>query len=412
MLKASSKTFPVKTGEKCVSFLEGTTTVLTLEEQLGADGAEGRVFRCTTKSGKAYAVKIYHSEYRVPRSEQLLRKLHFLTLAQAEFVKFRDPCFAWPLATVHLGKKPPDIIASNFIGFVMPLAGRLHEFYDLIKRFRTSGTPTLTQRIAMAFFLARGFAALHAVTAVATPEGPRRVTFTVGDVNDSNIRVTDSNTIFFFDCDSYIVRAGSDDFGQWTTTIDYSSPEFLAKGQTEKYIRTSQDDNFGLAVLIFRLLNNWELPYRYHGATVKSRTALILDRRFPYASNSQDHVIPGAERTLAEYRSSMHPIVSQLFERAFLPNRARPNAAEWVSALQTFLLSRSDVPKRRSPNTIENDGARIPSGHSNLSYWTRTPSTLTAYPIHPPSKSSKGSWRVWLIAAVIVGILILIRSRS
>jgi DNA-binding helix-hairpin-helix protein with protein kinase domain len=330
--------------------LNGALTQLTIQEQLGADGAEGRVFRAETPSKSQYAVKIYFDDYRAPRTELLFKKLHLMMLAQHTFAKSEEPRFAWPLATVHLGTSSADLKQEKFVGFAMPLLPKMREFYSLIKRARQHKVPTLTQRIALAFFVAKGFRMLHAGVTVTPPTGgSTRISFAVGDVNDSNIRATEANVICFFDCDSYILHLSKESFGHWTTTEAYSSPEFLASPAREKYTRSAKDDDFGLAVLIFRLLNDWQLPYAYDGAGGSTKTRLILEGRFPYGRTSKDQVLPAAKGALQDYQSATHDRIKELFEQAFAKDRRRPSSADWVGGLQMYLLSRSDLRTRPQP---------------------------------------------------------------
>jgi DNA-binding helix-hairpin-helix protein with protein kinase domain len=123
---------------------------------------------------------------------------------------------------------------------------------------------------------------------------------------------------------------------------EYASPEYLAaKNRKGSFVRSASDDNYGLAVLIFRLLNDWQRPYLYRGAKRLSAEALIQEGRFPYGSPS-DKVIPDAVATLATYDAEMDPRLKRLFEGAFLKGQPRPTAADWATALGESALARKD----------------------------------------------------------------------
>jgi len=110
---------------------------------------------------------------------------------------------------------------------------------------------------------------------------------------------------------------------------------------------TDSHDNFGLAVLIFRLLNGWALPYRFDGHGQVSKEALILARKFPFSRSSAEKVLPQDASVLDVYRGTFDDRIKSLFERAFLDGRARPTAAEWDQALGDFLTARTRVRSRK-----------------------------------------------------------------
>jgi DNA-binding helix-hairpin-helix protein with protein kinase domain len=345
-LGIAQTSYPAGTGDQCCAMMDNVLTVFRLGETLGADGAEGRVFRATTGAGKDYAIKIYDQSYRAERVETLLKKLAWMVQAKDTFIESTRPAFAWPLALVYRGTDRNDLSAPNFIGFVMPLGDGLMMLMDLMERYRKHGVPTLTERMAMMALLASGFQRLHDGVVVKTPGGDRHITFAMGDVSEQNIRVAKNYMLFLIDCDGYIVRVDGEAFDQWTRTPEYSSPEYHEASNPKDYRWEAEDDNYGLAAITFRFLNNWHLPYRYKGATNTSKAAFIRARRFPFSARSADQVM-GADAPLAAYRSQMDEGLKLMFDQVFLAGvGSRPSAGAWVQALKQALRRRPDLRER------------------------------------------------------------------
>ncbi|WP_156918452.1 hypothetical protein [Bradyrhizobium sp. Cp5.3] len=337
-------------GASCCAKVQGEFRVFKLVKQLGSDGAEGRVFHGQSGSLNC-AIKVYSQEHRRQGSdEKLLRKISLLIAAGTPFASARAPLFAWPQATIHKGTTPADLTAKQFVGFMMPMGDGLVSLAEIAERAKKFNKPSLTQRHMIGYLVARGFAMIHLGSQITDAGGTTRVSFAVGDVNDSNIAVTNDYVPFFLDCDSYIIRTRADIFDHAYGRPEYASPEYLtAKAIGERMVRAASDDNFGLAVLIFRLLNDWQRPYIYRGAKRLSAEALILERRFPYSSSGSE-VIPDAKATLEAYRTEIDPRLKLLFKRAFLKGGARPTAAEWATSLGESVVARKDfVQAPKSP---------------------------------------------------------------
>jgi DNA-binding helix-hairpin-helix protein with protein kinase domain len=381
-----SRTFSLAVGGLCCANVRGEFRTFKLIRQVGSDGAEGRVFH--GQSGNVNcAIKIYSEEYRRQRNDEaLLRKISLLASVGKAFLSTKAPLFAWPLGTVHAGNAPADLSPNKFVGFAMPMGEELTSLAGIAERAKKFGAPTLTQRHMIAYLIARGFAMIHLGAEVTGPGAATRVAFSVGDVNDSNIAVTADYIPFFLDCDSYIVRTSTEIFDHVYGRPEYMSPEYLAaKDKKARFIRAASDDNYGLAVLIFRLLNDWQRPYLYSGAKHLSMEVLIQEGRFPYASLG-DRVIRDAEPTFAAYQSEINSRLKALFERAFLKGKLRPTAAEWVVALGEAAVARNDFAgmqtKTQAPRPV-----------------APTPTPPRALPTAPPSL---GSAIAWFIAAVVV----------
>ena len=392
------KTYPLEVGGSCCARVRGDFQILKLVEQVGSDGAEGRVFRGQAKNLN-YAIKIYSHEYRGQGSdERLLRKLTLMVAAGQSFLSSTAPLFAWPLATVHLGSKQSHLTANRFIGFAMPIGENLISLPAIAEQAKKHRHPDLTERHLIAYYLARGFAMIHMGAEVRDVTGPIRVTFAIGDVNDSNIAVTRDYYPFFLDCDSYIIRTPMEVFDHAYGRPEYASPEYLtAKAHNGSKVRAASDDNYGLAVLIFRLLNDWQRPYLYRGAKSLSPKDLIPEGRFPYGP-STDEVIPDAVNALKAYNAEIDPRLKALFERTFLKGRQRPTAAEWVTALSESAQTRIVQKPSKAPPR--------PSARPQLRL-VRRPRAPIAPAKLPAQQVASNSLR-WLIGFLVVATLILL----
>ncbi len=118
----------------------------------------------------------------------------------------------------------------------------------------------------------------------------------------------------------------------------YTPPELLKRATFENVIRTTNTDNFSLAVLLFQLLFLGRHPFagRYKGnADIDEETA-IRQRQFAYSlSNTKKKLSPPPDSINI---SDLPEDIVKLFHQAFEAD-IRPNAAEWIPALDAMLKS-------------------------------------------------------------------------
>ncbi len=231
---------------------------------------------------------------------------------------------AWPLDLL----RTPD--ANRWvIGFLMPRApGRrpLLEFYNPGKRRQVCPLFSYQYLHRTARNLAAAVGAIHA-------RG-----YVIGDVNESNILVTDTALVTLVDTDSFQVP-------DHQTGVVYrcpvGKPEFTPpelQGKTFRDIdRAPEHDLFGLAVLLFQLLMEGTHPYAgvYTGEGEPPPVeARIRAGHFPYGPGST----PYRPAPLAPPYVLLAPELRHLFERCFVTGHAdpaaRPSADLWVNALQ------------------------------------------------------------------------------
>ncbi|WP_172253870.1 protein kinase domain-containing protein [Saccharibacillus deserti] len=278
-------------------------------QELGR-GGEGSVFEV---AGRPEVVaKIYHKPLPKEKQDKIEAMVRLKTERLLRFT-------VWPVEVLRDSGR-------RVIGFLMPrLNGKeIHKLYGpktRLTEFAQAGYPFLVHTAAN---LARAFAAVH-------EEG-----HVVGDINHSNFYVTDQATILMLDCDSFQVQSGSKRFGCDVGIPMYMPPELQGVTSFRGMVRTRNHDNFGLAVFIFMLLFMGRHPFagKYSGQGEMPIERAIREFRFAYGPSSSGRQMQPPPGSLP--LQLLPPTVQALFLRAFAQESMtrRPNAQEWVSALQ------------------------------------------------------------------------------
>jgi DNA-binding helix-hairpin-helix protein with protein kinase domain len=289
-----------------------------------ASGGEGAVH--TVAGDPGLLAKVYHRPPDPDRGE----KLRWMTAhAAAEVSRFA----AWPAATLHDGEGGP------LVGFLMPrFAGyrAIHTLYSPAHRRTAFPTADWAFLIHTAMNCAAAFDALHAAGHV------------IGDVNQSNLLVSEKALVGLIDCDSFQVTADGRLFPCDVGVSPYTPPEL--QGQSLRgVVRTPNHDRFGLAVLVFHLLFMGRHPFagRFLGKGEMPLEQAIAEHRFVYGRDAQALQMAPPPNALAP--EVLSPELRQLFERAFgrgsAAEGARPAAAEWQAALAAFVKQLRTCPR-------------------------------------------------------------------
>ena len=205
----------------------------------------------------------------------------------------------------------------------------------------------------------------------------------IGDVNHTNFLVSPDTSVFLIDVDSMQVKdhrtgkvhrcpVGKEDF---------TSPRLMGKRFSE-VDRTSDDDNFGLAVLIFQILMDGNHPYdpvdrtgstgtnqkrRGNTANGESPYTAILDTHAKAWLDAGKIPDPALRRQMREHIIAiiapisttdyttiilprmiawleLEPELQELFRQAFPAeqldsNTSRPSPGEWIKALEEAMKS-------------------------------------------------------------------------
>lgn len=232
------------------------------------------------------------------------------------------PSIAWPVDRLFTEDNP-----AQFVGYVMPRVDNMRQVFSFYNpRTRRKVCPLFHYRylVRTARNLAAAFRALH-------ERG-----YVVGDVNESNVLVSETALVTLVDTDSFQVTADGVVHRCPVGKPEYTPPE-LQGVRFREVDRKPEHDNFGLAVLIFLLLMEGTHPYagRY---TQPGDVPPIPDRiqggHFPYSSLRRG---PYEPMSTAPPIGILHPevrnLVRQCFEQGFTHPASRPSAADWQQAL-------------------------------------------------------------------------------
>lgn len=287
--------------------------------RLGAElgrGGEASVYELPARPN--FVAKVYHKSPGSDKSEKLTR---MVALQTDRILKLA----AWPVAVLRTKQ------GSQIVGVALPNVGTYKDVHLLyspksrIKEFPPKvNWPFL---IRSASNIARAFAVIHEYGHV------------IGDVNQSNVRVSpDSAVVSLIDCDSFQIHSEARYFLCEVGVPLYTPPELQEK-TFSGFVRTSNHDNFGLAVLIFHLLFMGRHPYagKFSGRGEMPIEKAIYEFRFAYSRESYRTQMQPPPNSLT--LSQISPALAGFFEQAFSPNgvkRGRPTATEWVNALASF----------------------------------------------------------------------------
>ncbi len=300
---------------------ESTRTIITLTERelLGA-GGEARIYALPQAS--MLVAKVYHKP----------SKLRARKLAAMIANPPKDPMSGQGHTSIIW---PVDLLRSvdakgEIVGFLMPRVSRMRRVIDFYHpKTRREACPLFNY-----LYLHRTgrnlAAAIHALHARG---------YVVGDMNESNVLVSDTALVTLIDSDSFQVcdpRTGE------FYRCNVGKPEFTPpelQGQVFAAVdRKAEHDLFGLAVIIFQLLMEGTHPFAgvFTGlGDPPSYEQRISSGHFTY---SNGRVVPYRPMPTAPSFEILHPALRQLFVRCFRDGhdnpKARPHAQAWVDALK------------------------------------------------------------------------------
>ncbi|MGB3651261.1 MAG: tetratricopeptide repeat protein [Rivularia sp. (in: cyanobacteria)] len=291
---------------------------MNLNVSLGR-GGEACIY--TVPSDAEIVAKVYHKP-----DLQKARKLEVMVLHPPSnpTASLGHISIAWPSELIRATDG-----SNQIIGFMMPRIRGMRPVIDFYNpRTRRQHCPLFNYQylIRTARNLAAAFAALH------------QAEYCVGDVNESNILVSDTALVTVVDTDSFQVRDPQTDIVYRTPVgkPEFTPPELQNKTFSE-CDRAIPHDLFGLGVLIFQLLMEGTHPFSGIFQSVGEPPpyeARIAKGHFTYSVNRR---VPYAPTPIAPSWEILHPTLQQLFVRCFEdghnnPN-IRPNAQTWLLAL-------------------------------------------------------------------------------
>ncbi|WGV28246.1 tetratricopeptide repeat protein [Halotia branconii] len=261
---------------------------------------------------------------------------------------------AWPLDLLRAADISDEFADNNsdrIIGFLMPRIRGMRPVIDFYNpRTRRQHCPLFNYQYLLrtARNLAAAFAALHSSG------------YCVGDVNESNILVSDTALVTLVDTDSFQVR---DLDNSVVYRCPVGKPEFTPPELQNKIFaqhdREIAHDLFGLGVLVFQLLMEGTHPFSgiFQGIPEPPPyEARIAAGHFTYSRKRQ---VPYLPTPIAPAWEILHPKLQELFLRCFEDGHSdtqlRPSAQNWLSALaeaEDSLITCTTNPQHRYNNHL------------------------------------------------------------
>ncbi|NER04242.1 MAG: DNA-binding protein [Okeania sp. SIO3C4] len=293
--------------------------IVTLDTQnLIGGGGEGRIY--PVLQDPSLVAKIYHK----PTDEDADKLTVMFSHPPDAPMAAGHSAIAWPVDLLHTLNSKQQII-----GFLMPRVFRaepIHIFYN--PRNRREQKPLFNYRY------------LHrtARNLVAAVNALHKSGYAVGDINESNMLVTDTALVTLVDTDSFQVRDPYtlEVYRCPVGKLEFTPPEL--QGQSFREVdRLPEHDLFGVAVLIFQVLMEGTHPFAgvYQGrGEPPSLEARIQAGHFPYSKKR----VPYRPTPLAPNFKILHPSIQELFidcfEKGHEHPTERPDTKIWLQALR------------------------------------------------------------------------------
>ncbi|MEH2072460.1 MAG: tetratricopeptide repeat protein [Nostoc sp.] len=299
--------------------------------------------------------------YGLPSDSNLVAKIyHKPTTAHAEKLQamLANPPENPTASLGHISIAwPEDLLraadgSNDILGFLMPRIQGMRPIIDFYNpRTRRQHCPLFNYQYLLrtARNLAAAFAALHASG------------YCIGDVNESNILVSDTALVTLIDTDSFQVRNPNTNLVYRCSVgkPEFTPPELQNKTFAE-HDREISHDLFGLSVLVFQLLMEGTHPFSgiFQGAMEPPPyEARIAAGHFTY---SQKRRVPYLPTPIAPPWEILHPSLQELFVRCFEDGhnnpQVRPSAQTWLSAIaeaEDSLITCTTNPQHRYNNHLD-----------------------------------------------------------
>ena len=301
----------------------GQTVILRSSEEL-ASGGEGTVY--LPSQFPNLAAKIYHNP-----SDNISAKLRLMIANPPRVPRSEEGriAIAWP-EDILLEPGRPDRVA----GFLMRLvSGRpIIQYYS--PRLRPKTAPHFTYEHLLV-------AARNLAEAVDVFHGQRNI---IGDINESNVLVTENASVALIDTDSFQVidRRNGSIYRSPVGKPEYTPAE-LQGHRFDSTDRNSDHDLFGLAVIIYQVLMEGFHPFT--GAYTGSGDPPQLEDRiasgqFPH---SRERTVSLNPSPIAPRWDALQPRLQQEFLQCFdighNSPETRPTAHEWAQTLEDAMGS-------------------------------------------------------------------------
>jgi DNA-binding helix-hairpin-helix protein with protein kinase domain len=278
-------------------------------------GGEGIVY--VHPSDPKTLAKLYKPEKLPLDTDQVERLTYQVTVREPRLLAVTG----WPAGLLS------DERTRKVIGFTMPkIPGMpIWNLYSPSERLKFFPKATWALQVRAASNLAAAFDEIHTFG------------YLVGDVSQKNAFVSSDFKVGFIDCDSFQVRTPKRVIPCKVGTPEYVPPEL--QQQRWDVARTENNDNFGLAVLIYQLLFVSAHPYCGidRGARDATLADNIRDYRFSQGpdANKWNMAPPPLTPTFADIPADLGTLFRRAFERGS-QNNTRPMPREWLHTLWTL----------------------------------------------------------------------------
>jgi WD40 repeat protein len=307
---------------------QSNQALITLSEpMLIGTGGEARVY--ALPETPSLVAKIYHQPTG-RRAHKLAAML--ANPPQATMNSSGHASIAWPVDLLLSADKTRRSY-NSVVGFLMPRINRMKPIIDFYHpRTRRQACPLFSY-----LYLHRAGRNLAAAVRSLHERG-----YVIGDLNESNILVSETALVTLVDTDSFQVR---DTHGGEVYRCAVGKPEFTPPELQDKSFaeidREPAHDLFGLAVILFQLLMEGTHPFagqftgRGEPPAVETR---ISSGHFPHAPNGLLRRVPYRPVPAAPPFYVLSPPLRELFVRCFDDGhrepQARPDARVWAETLK------------------------------------------------------------------------------
>ena len=396
---------------------------IILGSEVGS-GGEGAVYR--VQGNPDQVAKIWHNP--TPRSGEkiavMVRQRPAVSVSSGGLGR---PLFGARVNRAHVPFAWPDDAlyddSNRIVGFLMPYVDlsqyrESQAFFNPAARRRTEQELNTTfgdaDLLRMARNLAEAVRQIHAAGHV------------IGDVNEKNLLINARSEVIIVDIDA--IQISDPNGGRlYRCTVgreDYTPPRLQGVRYSE-IDRETNDDLFGLAVLIFKLIMGGYHPYMSRIApddedAITELGEKIRNGYFPY---NEDNTVPDEyKQPVLRYQENWDGLrqeIKHLFCEAFDPfllrtgTGNRPSPEDWIIALDRAIelqrqqaTTRRSVIRRRSRNRGQSSSQNAPQSQAGAAH---TPPQVGQQPSQPSAPTLSRTVRLG-VAAGVIGTIALVTS--
>jgi serine/threonine protein kinase len=396
---------------------------IILDTEVGS-GGEGAVYR--VQGNPDQVAKIWHNP--TPRSGEKIAVM----VRQRPAVSVSSGGRGRPLFGARVNRAhapfawPDDALyddSGRTVGFLMPYVDlsqyrESQAFFNPAARRRTEQELNTTfgdsDLLLMARNLAEAVRQIHAAGHV------------IGDVNEKNLLINARSEVIIVDIDA--IQISDPNGGRlYRCTVgreDYTPPRLQGVRYSE-IDRETNDDLFGLAVLIFKLIMGGYHPYMSRIApddedAITELGEKIRNGYFPY---NEDNTVPDEyKQPVLRYQENWDGLrqeIKHLFCEAFDPfllrtgTGNRPSPEDWIIALDRAIelqrqqaTTRRSIIRRRSRNRGQPSSQNAPQSQARPAH---TPPQVSQQPNQPSAPTLSRTVRL-AVAAGVIGTIAVVTS--